>query len=516
MSHGIQQLISVDAISTLTSVVPGADAGEEKCQSLAFPSRQMDRCQFRQVLLASLPLLAADFLSLAGVYLSAALLLLRLTGEFDAAQVWDSVAVLCISHAILGQFRGLFPASGMNPVCELRGQISSIAGAFLILFAFNGIVDQPDKTTETATVTMVLAFLMAVLVAPVSRFCTRRMFAPLAWWGEKVIVVGSGQYGQSVYQFLKKIPQRGLKPLGVVDCSPSDYWSHDGHSDIPFLGTTDELFTICRKHQCHWVIAAVADRTHEEVQRILNQGVLIPNLVVLNSTLMIPALSAESFEAAGLAGALVRGRLLSAYHRRAKRLFDTAVAGLLLLLLSPLFMMISVWLSFKSQGSVFFGQRRIGRFGKPFQAWKFRTMVPDAEQALKTYLAENPAARTEWDSYQKLRHDPRIIPGIGSFLRRTSLDELPQLWNVLVGDMSLVGPRPCTPEQIKLYRDLYPFYIRMRPGITGLWQVSGRNYLTYTDRVWMDTYYVTNWSMWFDYFILLRTVKTVICREGSC
>ena len=143
-------------------------------------------------------------------------------------------------------------------------------------------------------------------------------------------------------------------------------------------------------------------------------------------------------------------------------------------------------------------------------------MVPDAAEVLREYLAENPDAQAEWSEFHKLKDDPRVIPRIGSFLRRTSLDELPQLWNVLKGDMSLVGPRPVyTLDEINMYGDLYPLYLRVRPGLTGLWQVSGRNNTTFADKVQMDTYYAMNWSLWLDYFILLRTVRTILFREGS-
>jgi lipopolysaccharide/colanic/teichoic acid biosynthesis glycosyltransferase len=143
-------------------------------------------------------------------------------------------------------------------------------------------------------------------------------------------------------------------------------------------------------------------------------------------------------------------------------------------------------------------------------------MVNNSEAILKDYLATHPDAMEEWRRDLKLRNDPRIIPGIGSFLRRTSLDELPQLWNVIVGDMSLVGPRPIVTDEVEKYQEVYPLYERVRPGMTGLWQVSGRNNTSYEDRVRLDHYYIRNWSLWFDYFILLRTFRTVVMREGSC
>jgi len=150
-----------------------------------------------------------------------------------------------------------------------------------------------------------------------------------------------------------------------------------------------------------------------------------------------------------------------------------------------------------------------------FKAWKFRTMVINADQVLEDYLENDPDMRQEWIEYQKLQNDPRVISGIGSFLRKSSLDELPQLWNVMKGDMSLVGPRPCMTSQTSLYGSVLPLYQRVRPGITGLWQVSGRNKTTYDQRVRFDSYYVTNWSPWLDIYILIHTIKTIVLREGA-
>jgi lipopolysaccharide/colanic/teichoic acid biosynthesis glycosyltransferase len=158
----------------------------------------------------------------------------------------------------------------------------------------------------------------------------------------------------------------------------------------------------------------------------------------------------------------------------------------------------------------------MGRNGRRYTMWKFRTMVVDADRTLEHYLEKHPQLREEWELTQKLVHDPRMVPGIGKFLRVSSLDELPQLWNVLCGEMSLVGPRPIMPFQIPRYQRGYPLYQKVRPGITGFWQISGRNLTTYEEKIDCDTYYVMNWSLWLDLYILARTVKTVLLREGAC
>lgn len=199
--------------------------------------------------------------------------------------------------------------------------------------------------------------------------------------------------------------------------------------------------------------------------------------------------------------------------RLIKRLFDVAFSILFLILLSPLMLLIALAIRWEG-GPVIFSQQRVGQGGKMFPCFKFRTMMPDAEEHLKKLLATFPALRKQWDQDRKLRYDPRITR-LGSFLRRTSLDELPQLINVLRGEMSLVGPRPVVLEELQRYGRRKSYYLMAKPGITGLWQVSGRSDLNYTRRVILDSWYVRHWSFVFDCSILYRTAGVVLARQGA-
>ncbi len=513
-SQLIQPLISTDAISSLTMIVPGVSftGGIENVERL--PSRADSVSRYVQVLLTSMPLIVADVLAIAASYLVGTLVTFSFLGVHYYSGLLNNPLAVCVCYLIVGTFRGLFPASGFNPVRELRCQLSSISVSFLLLVALNGLIGQ---VTRNEVLTILVAFPMAVAIAPPARFCTRKIVASFGWWGEQVIIVGNSLQGRSIYQFLKRMPQRGLKPIGIVDGTPSDYWKLEKGQQFEFLGTTDELVSTCRKRKCHWVIAAVADKNQSEIREILSRGSVIPNFVVVNSNLSMPTMWVESFDAAGLAGIHIRDRLLFPFQRFSKRLSDITLAAAALIISIPLLLLIGLWIKVAAPGPIFYRHHgRIGRGGKTFGACKIRTMVLNADEILQQYLASNPQAQAEWDRDLKLKDDPRIIPGIGRFLRRTSLDELPQLWNVLIGDMSLVGPRPIyTSIEVGKFQNLYPMYLRVRPGLTGLWQVSGRNNTSYEDRVSMDTYYVRNWSLWLDYFILLRTVRTVLFREGS-
>lgn len=180
----------------------------------------------------------------------------------------------------------------------------------------------------------------------------------------------------------------------------------------------------------------------------------------------------------------------------------------------PLMLMIGATIKLTSPGPIFYSQRRVGRNGNHFFAWKLRTMVVNADETLEQYLQTHPELREEWERDHKLKNDPRVT-SIGHVLRKTSLDELPQLWNVFCGEMSLVGPRPIVDAEIKKYGEAYRCYSKVLPGITGLWQVSGRNNTTYEERVAFDDYYVRHWSLWMDTYILLKTVRVVLLREGA-
>lgn len=215
-------------------------------------------------------------------------------------------------------------------------------------------------------------------------------------------------------------------------------------------------------------------------------------------------------------------RLLGHGHGRSQRLKEqlwsrlNQLVGLVLLLLFSPVMVILAYLIWRRDGApIFFGHYRVGVNGKLFRCLKFRSMYVNSEQMLRELLRTNPAARVEWDRDQKLSADPRITP-VGHFLRRTSLDELPQLINVVRGEMALVGPRPITVPELTRYGQVRWHYLSVPPGMTGLWQVSGRNNTTYEERVDLDRHYVENRNVWLDLSILARTARVVVLREGAC
>lgn len=197
-----------------------------------------------------------------------------------------------------------------------------------------------------------------------------------------------------------------------------------------------------------------------------------------------------------------------------KRSFDILVALAALVLLSPIFVLIMALVKYSDGGSVFYGHRRIGYNGSTFRCLKFRTMAENGDAILQKYLEQNPAAYEEWRRTRKLQYDPRVTI-VGTVLRKLSLDELPQLINIIRGEMSLVGPRPVVEDELELYEAAAIYYLQTRPGLTGLWQVSGRNDVSYETRVAFDTHYVRNWSLASDLVIVARTIPAVCLSRGS-
>jgi lipopolysaccharide/colanic/teichoic acid biosynthesis glycosyltransferase len=224
----------------------------------------------------------------------------------------------------------------------------------------------------------------------------------------------------------------------------------------------------------------------------------------------------EPRDLGGMVGFETRQKLLSPLAQWIKRTLDLAAASGGLLVCAPLLGVCALWIRKASPGSPFYTQEREGRDGTTLRILKLRTMFPNADEMLEAHLAGDPEAREEWERFCKLKHDPRILPGVGHFLRKTSLDELPQLWNVLRGEMSLVGPRPFPAyHNARFDPEFLQVRTQVRPGLTGLWQVSARSDGDLVVQQSLDGYYIRNWSLWLDIYILARTVRAVLAPRGS-
>jgi Undecaprenyl-phosphate galactose phosphotransferase WbaP len=205
--------------------------------------------------------------------------------------------------------------------------------------------------------------------------------------------------------------------------------------------------------------------------------------------------------------------LLNKRERIIKRILDLLLTIIILVISLPIFLILAVLVRLDSKGQILYTQKRLGQFGKPFESFKFRTMYDNADAKLQELLAEDPEAQREYEEFHKLVNDPRVTP-VGKILRRYSLDELPQLINVLKGDMNLIGPRSYLPRELPAMGDYAKIILKVKPGITGWWQVMGRNATSFKERLRLDEYYISNWSIWLDIYIIIKTVWVLVTGQG--
>lgn len=407
------------------------------------------------------------------------------------------------------QSQGLYRALQPRPAVELR----IICGTSLITICLLGtiLLAMPDADVG-AIVSLICATLLFAFIEPLLRGLVRLTAGRSKWWGRRVIVVGGGRRGLGAYHLLQKHTAVGLRPVGIVEdvLSPADFGDVAG-----YLGQFDDLEAIARQHRVDTAVLAMSPHFDDDTRRMISRGGMgIRHWIVMPESQGMPHLWATAGEVAGQPALAMQVGLLSPLALVTKRAFDLAIVSIGTMLASPLLMFIAAAIKFSSPGPIMYSQERIGRHGRRFRAWKFRSMVPNADQVLKDLLEKDPALRAEWEADHKLKKDPRIT-WIGKILRKTSLDELPQLWNIFRGEMSLVGPRPIVEAEIEKYAEHYEQYVAVTPGLTGLWQISGRNKTTYQQRIDYDAYYVRNWSLWLDLHILISTVRVVLLREGA-
>jgi Undecaprenyl-phosphate galactose phosphotransferase WbaP len=342
------------------------------------------------------------------------------------------------------------------------------------------------------------------VAAPVLRSLTRRTFARFSWWSQPLLIFGNEGAARRVGAYYSKSPGLGLRPVLV-------------RPDLHENGGSDQsgVAALAARHRA--VSAAVVlggASSRQETDLLYECANTFPHLLIFPEMGGLLSTSTGVTDLSGLAGIRVAKRLLSPASRAAKRAMDLMLALLLSLICLPLSLILALAIKLTSPGPVFYGHERIGRGRKPFLAWKFRTMYANSDELLEEWLSSNDDAREEWARDQKLRNDPRLTR-VGRVLRRTSLDELPQLWNVIRGEMSLVGPRPIVEEEVGKYGSEFGRYLSVPPGMTGLWQVSGRNRTTYEERIDLDTLYVEKWSPMLDAHILAKTAKVVVTGDGA-
>lgn len=362
------------------------------------------------------------------------------------------------------------------------------------------------------SIAFILSWLSSIIAFPLFRGVVRKVFQVAPWWGVPVVVFGAGQTGRLMVDRLKKKPWLGYRPVLLLDDDPSLGSEYAG---IPILNGIELGPRVANECNIDTAIVAMPGINRRRLGIIVAEYVrafryytLIPDYIGVTNIWM----SVRDFD--GVLGLYTAQSLLLPLNHNLKRLTDVAICVVGGLFILPFVGILALLIKLDSPGPVFYGHHRLGKDGKFFTAWKFRSMVSNSREVLEKLLDSDPAIRSEWEANQKLQNDPRITK-MGKFLRKTSLDELPQIWNVLKGEMSLVGPRPIVEAEVAKYGHHYPLFASVKPGMSGLWQVSGRSETDYEERIALDILYIQSWSLWLDMYILFKTLGVVLGGKGA-
>jgi len=393
-----------------------------------------------------------------------------------------------------------------------------IAKVFLVVAVLDALLVYLGKSQFSRS-WLITAWFLAFALVLCARALVKSVLIRAHQWHRPVAVIGVGPNAREAAEALHSEPLMGFQVKAFLSL-PGDQSLHRtmdiGEKSVPVLQIGSDPYIVIDGLGISQIVVAL------EAENLIPQQKLVQQLSTRYSDIcIIPPLRGlplygmemTHFFSHEVLMLTVRNNLARPGPRIVKRIFDFLASAVLLVLLAPLLVFFS-WRIRRAGGNAIFGHVRVGQYGRSFRCFKFRTMVPDAERVLEDLLLHDEDARIEWEQNFKLRKDPRVTQ-IGSFLRATSLDELPQLWNVLKGEMSLVGPRPVVEEELERYGDQVGYYLESPPGMTGLWQISGRSGTGYDDRVALDCWYVRNWSLWYDLVVLIKTIRVVLKKEGA-
>lgn len=419
------------------------------------------------------------------------------------AELWPVLPLFLLGYAQAG----LYPGTGLGPVESLRRISYVTLLTFLLLAGLSFALQVPYRFSR---VTYAIALCLALLLVPLARWLALAAVSRTRWWPEPVVVVtDEPERARQVSRALAEAPQLGYANRGFAWIGTGGSAEKLGASEIwkdPEEAARHSGATVALLASAEEATEATLDRLQQLFHRVL----------VVRGFDDLPVEGIRVHNLGGFLGLEYTNNLLDSRNQWLKRGLDLGLGAILLILSAPLLALATLAIQFRSPGPAFFFQEREGRSRRRILVPKIRTMVPGAEAKLEQALAKDPALREEWSARMKLKTDPRLVPGVGGFLRRFSLDELPQLWSVVTGDMSLVGPRPFPDYHLEKFPARFQdLRRRVRPGLTGLWQITVRSAGPLERQQSLDTYYIRNWSLWLDLYILARTAGAVLTGKGA-
>ena len=367
---------------------------------------------------------------------------------------------------------------------------------------------------STSRMFIAVFWILSFILLVIFRYIVKKIFEKYQLLQIPVLIIGAGKTAELLVQGIKNDAGMGYKIIGLLE----DNKVEEGILEkYPVLGKFSEVEQVIEKYKINHVFIAAPGLEQGKLTKLIYKvQPLVKSMGVIPNLVGVPmgGIEAESLFNEKLMLLRLKNNLARPINRWIKTIFDYVLTITGTIAISPIFIVIALWIYKDSPGPVIFKHRRIGKNGKEFNCYKFRSMCIDAKEKLEQLLKTNPEAKAEWEKDFKLKNDPRITKS-GAFLRKTSLDELPQIFNVLKGEMSLVGPRPIIRDEMIRYGEYIEDYLMVKPGITGMWQVSGRSDIDYAERVLLDSWYTRNWSVWLDAMLLWRTGKTVFFCKGA-
>jgi Undecaprenyl-phosphate galactose phosphotransferase WbaP len=424
--------------------------------------------------------------------------------------MWLLLIVLLAVEGLYTQRRTLW-----NEIAHLtKGTVLGL----IVIFATIAVV---QRGAVLSRATVVMTGLLLLMVLPTSRYWTKRALGAAGLWKKRILVIGTTDTAQLALRGLSSDPVLGYEVVGFLDEDPNRRGTCIavcGGKKVYVLGHLNDALRHIKRARAKDVLIALPNLEEGKLLNLVHQlQQRCESIYVVPQLWGLPMmnLKVDGFLRERLMMLKLSNNLAKPWNSWLKRIFDLTLGSAIAVIALPLCLMVAVLIQIDSDGPVLFVQERLGYKGTRFRCIKFRTMHVRSDEMLMNHLAGDPAAAAEWHKYAKLRdHDPRLTR-FGRFLRRWSIDELPQLLNVLNGEMSLVGPRPYLPqERERIGVDLFTI-LSSRPGMTGFWQVSGRNQLTLDDRVQLEAWYVRNWTVWFDCIILAKTFRTVLFPQNG-
>lgn len=410
---------------------------------------------------------------------------------------------------------GLYPGIMVSPPEEVKRFFFSTFFSFMgICFSVfisqnhsNGLRNFFIKDSEyiAIIVSFIIAFPLAFILLPGFRNIFKYIFGNFKWWGVPAVIYCNGEDNYFVIDKLIKHKSLGYHPALIIDSKVTEQTSYKG---IPVFPSTENILPIIKNHNVKQAI--ICDYKGDMMQIMTSYRYTIT--VSKNQTYFTS--NQQLKDIAGTIGFSSIHNLTFKSNYIIKRIVDIGIILILSPIWIPVMIILAILTKSTSKGPVFYGHKRIGKNHKEIKCWKFRSMCVNSQEILQQILETDPIKRAEWEKDRKFQDDPRVTK-FGKFLRKTSLDELPQIFNILKGDMSLVGPRPVTEPELVKYGNYKDYVLSVLPGLSGMWQISGRSDTGYEERISFDTYYIQNWSIWLDIWILLKTIWVVLRGKGA-